>query len=119
MVKNLSIVETNRANIKVGLIGGGDFVKSTHLPNLMKLKNKVELEVICTRNGLNAKNLAKEYGIKAATTEFKSVIKSNLDIVMICTRHNLHGQQVIEALKAKKNVFVEKPLCLTSDELEN
>ncbi|MCK4595508.1 Gfo/Idh/MocA family oxidoreductase, partial [candidate division WOR-3 bacterium] len=40
------------------------------------------------------------------------------DLMMITTRHDLHASMVIESLKAGKNVFVEKPLCLTADELE-
>jgi hypothetical protein len=36
---------------------------------------------------------------------------------VISTRHDSHAGLVIEALKAGKHVFVEKPLCLTLDEL--
>jgi predicted dehydrogenase len=39
-------------------------------------------------------------------------------LAIITTRHNLHAKMVIEALKAGKSVFVEKPLCLNADELE-
>jgi predicted dehydrogenase len=42
----------------------------------------------------------------------------NVNTVAIVTRHNLHARQVISAIKAGKNVFVEKPLCLTEDELQ-
>jgi predicted dehydrogenase len=38
---------------------------------------------------------------------------------MITTRHNLHAKMVLESLQAGKNVFVEKPLCLTEEELQN
>lgn len=36
---------------------------------------------------------------------------------MITTRHNLHASMVLDALRAKKHVFVEKPLCLNQAEL--
>ncbi len=36
---------------------------------------------------------------------------------MIGTRHHLHAPMVLSALAANRHVFVEKPLCLTLDEL--
>jgi predicted dehydrogenase len=38
-------------------------------------------------------------------------------MVMITTRHNLHAPMTLDALKAGKDVFVEKPLALTREEL--
>ena len=36
-----------------------------------------------------------------------------INTVVIATRHHLHARQVLAALAAGKNVFCEKPLCLT------
>ena len=36
-----------------------------------------------------------------------------VDAVLLATPHSTHWQQIIAAAKAKKNVFVEKPLALT------
>ena len=41
----------------------------------------------------------------------------DVDAVFILTRHHQHARQVISAVEAGKHVFVEKPLCLTTDEL--
>ena len=38
--------------------------------------------------------------------------------VFVVTRHHLHAAQVLAAIEYGKHVFVEKPLCLTLDELE-
>ena len=43
---------------------------------------------------------------------------SKVDAVVIATRHDSHAELVIEALRAGKHVFVEKPLCLSRDELD-
>ena len=40
------------------------------------------------------------------------------DAVVIATRHDSHARLTIDALEAGKAVFVEKPLCITEDELD-
>jgi predicted dehydrogenase len=42
----------------------------------------------------------------------------SINTVAIVTRHDAHASQVIDALNAGKHVFVEKPLALTLDEIE-
>ncbi|MCH7541038.1 MAG: Gfo/Idh/MocA family oxidoreductase [Proteobacteria bacterium] len=42
----------------------------------------------------------------------------DINTVFIATRHNLHAEYVLKAMKAGKNVFVEKPLTMTIEELE-
>jgi predicted dehydrogenase len=37
--------------------------------------------------------------------------------VVVATRHDLHGRLVLEAAQAGKGVFVEKPLCVSEEEL--
>ena len=39
-------------------------------------------------------------------------------MVLICTRHNLHGDMAIQAMKKGKSVFVEKPMALNKEEME-
>jgi predicted dehydrogenase len=106
--------------IEIGIIGVGSFVQTVHLPNLMKLKDLYNIRGICTSDQVKAKYFAKRYGANIATTDYK-VLLSNPDInlVIIATRHNLHAPMVIESIKAGKNVFVEKPLCLNEKELED
>jgi len=42
---------------------------------------------------------------------------SSINTIAIATRHNAHARQVLAALKAGKNVFCEKPLCIREEEL--
>ena len=43
--------------------------------------------------------------------------RGNTNTVFIATRHDSHAKYVLKSLKANKNVFVEKPLCLLESEL--
>ncbi|MCX6743283.1 MAG: Gfo/Idh/MocA family oxidoreductase, partial [Candidatus Parcubacteria bacterium] len=38
------------------------------------------------------------------------------NLVIVATRHNTHADYVLKAIKSGKNVFVEKPLCITREE---
>lgn len=63
--------------------------------------------------------MAKKSGALKATSDYKEILSDKeVDLVMITTRHNLHASMVLESLQAGKSVFVEKPLCLTDQELQ-
>lgn len=102
----------------VGLIGGGMFTKNILLPALKKVKG-VHLEGVATTTGVTAQHLAKKFGFAYATTDYQKILNDPaVGSVIITTRHNLHATMVLAALAAGKHVFVEKPLCLTEEELE-
>ena len=106
--------------IGVGIIGAGSFVQSVHLPNLKNLSEYYHLRGVVTQHGERAKFLSQQYRIDYATTDYKELLQdTQIDLAFIGTRHNLHYPMVIDALKNEKAVFVEKPLCLTPEELEN
>lgn len=99
-----------------GIIGAGNFTSSTIIPG-MKAAG-ANMKYIASAGGLTAKVLAKKGNISKATSDYQEILKDpEVDTVMITTRHNLHAKMVLESLQAGKNVFVEKPLCLTIEEL--
>lgn len=105
--------------IRVALIGAGGFAQGMHLPNLLKLRQDYKVCAIMSRTGTNAKAVAEQYDANYATTDFSAVLDdSDIDLVIITTRHNLHGVMVLDALRAGKHVFVEKPLAMKSEELD-
>lgn len=102
---------------QIGIIGAGNFTGSTIIPALKKIKAPVKY--IASAGGLTAKMMAKKGNIPFVTTDYKQILSDpGVSMVMVTTRHNLHARMVTEALKAGKHVFVEKPLCLTGQELE-
>ena len=100
----------------VAIVGAGNFTSATVLPALKPLNAR--LKYIVSAGGLTASTLAKRAGFAVAATDYREALSDNdVDLVMITTQHNLHASMVVEALKAGKNVFVEKPLCLNKEEL--
>jgi len=102
---------------KVGIIGAGNFARDFIIPNLKKLNN-VEIVGIATAKGVSARYVADKYGAQYITTDSQEIINDmSINCVFILTRHNLHTPLAIDALKAGKNVFVEKPLSINREEL--
>ena len=100
----------------IGIIGAGNYTSSTLLPRLSK--TKAHLKYIADLDGLLAKSLAKRFKIANATSDHQMIFQDkNVDTVMVITRHDVHAKLVIESLKAGKNVFVEKPLALNLEQL--
>jgi predicted dehydrogenase/threonine dehydrogenase-like Zn-dependent dehydrogenase len=100
----------------IGIIGAGNFTKMTILPTLDKLK--VKTKYIASAGGLNGTSLAKKHKISFSTTDYDEILKDDeVDLVMITTRHNQHALMTQKALTSGKHVFVEKPLALNTEEL--
>jgi len=102
----------------VGLIGGGLFTKNVLLPKIKKMKD-IRLLKVATTSGPSSNHIAQKFGFVSATTDYRKILEDeSIGSVIITTPHNLHGRMVLEALRAGKNVFVEKPLCMNESELE-
>ncbi|MBN2392190.1 MAG: bi-domain-containing oxidoreductase, partial [Anaerolineae bacterium] len=101
----------------VGMIGAGNFASLVLLPALAK--TPAVLKTIASAGGASAALAARKFGFAQATTDYHTLLEDpDINTVFIATRHNLHARLVIEALKAGKHVFVEKPLALNRDELQ-
>jgi predicted dehydrogenase len=104
--------------IGVALVGAGTFARSIHLPNLMKLKQNYQVRAVVDSDGVVAATTAKQYDAEIATTQFEDILDiEDINLVIICTRHNTHARLALQALRAGKHVFVEKPLAITEAEL--
>ncbi len=103
--------------VRWGIVGAGSHVRDRLLPILAK-QPESRFELICTERAGRAKRLARSLKATACTTSFQEVLDDDqVNAVLIGTRHHLHAEQVVRALEAGKHVFVEKPLCLTLEEL--
>ena len=104
--------------ITLGFIGAGNHVKDMLLPQLQDLPG-ITIRAVCTASGLNAKALALKLGAAYCTSDYQEVLRDPaVNAVIIGTRHDTHGRLVVNALEADKHVFVEKPLCLSEEELD-
>jgi predicted dehydrogenase len=78
------------------------------------------LHTVVSNAGVTAVHAGRKFGFAHAGTNAAAAVGSNeTDAIVIATRHDSHARYLIDALEAGKHVFLEKPLCLTHEELVN
>lgn len=106
-----------RKAIRVGLVGAGLFARTTLLPELQRVPG-LRLRGVATASGASAYHVAKKYRFDYATANPQEILDDpDIDCVLIATRHDSHARLAAAALRAGKDVFVEKPLALTYGEV--
>ena len=110
--------------ISIGVIGTGDRGRGAHIASLTALKDRCNVEVtaVCDVWKVNLDKAVgqvnKAFGKEPRTfTRFEELLAlSDLDAVTIATCDSAHTPIMIAALKAGKDVYVEKPMSLSVDE---
>ena len=83
-------------------------------PKFFNLPYEPVLKMVCARDIPAAKEFAANWGYAEVEADWRKAIESkDIDIIDICTPTYLHAEMAIEAAKAGKHVFVEKPAALS------
>jgi predicted dehydrogenase/threonine dehydrogenase-like Zn-dependent dehydrogenase len=105
-------------NVGIGFIGAGNFSKGVLFPRLRKMKD-VTFKGLCTATGMSASETGKKEGFLYATTDYQKLLDDKeVQVVFITTRHNTHAKFICDTLSSGKDVFVEKPLAISQDQLD-
>lgn len=101
----------------IAFIGLGNYARSVLLPAVKAAG--VPLATVVTASGLSAAGSAEKHGFARAATDPEEVFgDAGISTVFIATRHDSHADLAKRALEAGKHVFVEKPLALRLEELD-
>jgi predicted dehydrogenase len=104
--------------INVALVGPGNYAKEIVLP-LLRMNSSLNLRWLVSSNPLHARQIAERYHFERSGTDYGEALEDDaLDVVFITAPNSLHHEMVIRAANTGKIVFVEKPLCLTDNELQ-
>lgn len=107
-----------KGDVVLGVIGAGQFAQGVLLPALKSARG-VSFKSFATGSGLTSVNVARRYGARNCTSDFSEILADpEVNAVLIATRHDSHASMVVSALKAGKHCFVEKPLALDQESLE-
>ena len=114
-IGNTSVSKTS-AQPAVAFIGAGGFTTRMLLPLLPK--NTIK-KTIVSSTGVSAAHAGEKFGFENISSDSSAAMTDpDVDAVFITTPHNSHAAMVCEALKAGKHVFVEKPLAMNHEELD-
>jgi predicted dehydrogenase/threonine dehydrogenase-like Zn-dependent dehydrogenase len=104
--------------VNVGFIGAGNYASSMLLPHLAS-NDRVKLARVATTKSLSAVNAQRRFHFENASTSAQDVLDDDsISTVFVVTRHQSHAALVCQALERGKTVFVEKPLALTGEQLQ-
>lgn len=106
--------------VAVGLVGPGSFLRGVHLPNL-RADGSAPIVAVAARRGTVATDVARAVGgdVEAVTDWRRVVEHPGVELVVIGTRHDSHAEIAAAALRAGKAVFLEKPLGLTREQIDD
>lgn len=105
--------------LNVAIVGAGGFATGVHLPNLNNLTDYYKIRAIVSSRGATAESVAEAYHANYATTNYQDVLDDKeTDLVLISTRHHLHSEMAIRAARAGKAIFLEKPMAINQQQLD-
>lgn len=103
-------------DLKVGFLGAGSFAQGYLLPPL--IETGITMKAVTTSSSVNSLTAAKKFGFEIASTDSNEIISRNdVNLLFCASRHDSHAQYVIDAVKAGKPIFVEKPMSATIEQL--
>lgn len=101
---------------RLGIVGAGNYASRVLIPAFAKAGAR--FNTLAATSGSGPVRVGSKFGFRNASTDLTSVLADpSINTVVIVTRHDSHASLVQQAMAAGKHVFVEKPLCLTSEEL--
>ncbi|WP_242113095.1 bi-domain-containing oxidoreductase [Luteimonas aquatica] len=101
---------------QVAFLGAGNYAGRVLIPAFAKAG--AQLHTVVSSGGVSSVHFGRKFGFRNASTDTAAALRDGeVDAVVIATQHGSHADLAHAALQQGKHVFVEKPLCLTLDEL--
>jgi len=121
-LETMAVLGASRPTVKgavgVALVGPGNYAKEILLP-LLRDDKKYSLRWVVSSDPLHARQVAQRYHFDSFATDLQEALDDpETDLVVISTPNYMHADMAIKCARAGKAAFVEKPLCITPQELE-
>lgn len=106
-----------KRRIRFGIIGCG-VIADFHANAILEIPGEAELVGVTDVLYDAAEKFSKRHGIKAFKNLEEMLNSKEIDVVNICTPSGYHAEVVIKAAQAGKHIIVEKPMAITTEQLD-
>lgn len=104
--------------IRWGILGAGDVAEKKSGPGFQKAAHS-ELRAVMRRNPAKAEDFARRHGVPVWYSDAEALLAdSSIDAIYVATPPAFHRDYAIAALRAGKNVYLEKPVTLNAAECD-
>ncbi|MBI1972596.1 Gfo/Idh/MocA family oxidoreductase [Candidatus Woesearchaeota archaeon] len=114
--RRFSVPSPTQKGIPSVLVGLGGYAENVIIPTLLKTQ-QYNLRAVCSNDQKRITSIRRMYRIPEGSASLQNYLqRDDISLVFITQKDNLHARTVVEVANAKKDIFVEKPLALTSGE---
>lgn len=104
--------------INVGVIGTGTVAQLMHLPTLSNLPDLFKITAVCDLSPSLTRYISNRYHARGFSSPLDLVSDADVDAVFVLSPDQYHAEYAKAAILAGKHVFIEKPVTLCPQELE-
>ncbi|MDO8686305.1 MAG: Gfo/Idh/MocA family oxidoreductase, partial [Clostridiales bacterium] len=102
--------------VRIGIVGIGRAGFGMHSEELKGREDKFKIVAVCDIIPSRCEKMEEMYGCKTYGKIEELIADPEVELIYIATRSCDHFKHAVMALNAGKNVFLEKPICLTYEE---
>jgi predicted dehydrogenase len=104
------------SKLRVGIVGMGA-IGTVHA-NAYQAVEDIEIAAICDADEKALARASKAYGVSNTFSDYRELIKTDIDAVNVSVGNALHREVAVAALQAGKHVFLEKPMAMNAGEAQ-
>ena len=109
---------TAKATVRWGILGCGDVTEVKSGPALQKADRSTLVSVM-RRDGAKAADYANRHGVERWTDDVEALLADpDINAIYVATPPNSHADYAVRALRAGKNVLLEKPIAMNAEECD-
>ncbi|QXJ22356.1 Gfo/Idh/MocA family oxidoreductase [Actinomadura graeca] len=105
-----------RSRLTVDVVGCGEIAQIMHLPHLLERSDACTVRAVCERDPHVLKGVADRFGVAATFTDHREMLRTSPADVLVVLTSGDHAAIIHDALDAGMDVFVEKPLCYSTED---
>jgi predicted dehydrogenase len=105
-----------RSRLTVDVVGCGEIAQIMHLPHLLERSDVCTVRAVCERDPHVLKGVAERFGVGATFTDHREMLAAAPADVLVVLSSGDHAPIIHDALDAGMDVFVEKPLCFSTQD---